>query len=186
MEHSSPEALKEYFHEHPNADPKNHHVEKSDKGSAKSKSTVQQFTKSTELLYDTVAKMKDQISKLQGTFEKAVGYHGDKEKAQKAAEKINYAYQHATGSAETALHHAQSALNLAKSMGADSLNVQRVEKYLEETKKTLDEAKAGNSSKDIKGDHSESLAVRSKVETVAELEHSVKTMLTYMNSISKE
>jgi len=30
MEHSSPEELKDYLHEHPGADPKNHHVEKKD------------------------------------------------------------------------------------------------------------------------------------------------------------
>lgn len=30
MEHSSPEALKKYLHDHPGADPKNHHVEKKD------------------------------------------------------------------------------------------------------------------------------------------------------------
>lgn len=55
MEFSSPEALREYLKEHPNADPKNHHVKKQEGGSGSGAAAVK--TKVDKSVADDIGKV---------------------------------------------------------------------------------------------------------------------------------
>jgi hypothetical protein len=176
MEHSSPEEMKEYLHLHPNADPKDHRVEKG-KGKGKSapegKPPIKNLVQNTKRLSESVAKDSAQLTRLQKSFDSAASDRNGNERSKAIAGKINSAYDSAISNSETAFIHAQSAINLARKSGASEDEISRVESQLENAKKAIKEAKEDGKDKPIEGKFAEKLMVGYKVESIAEVEQQV-------------
>lgn len=171
MEHPTEESRKKYLKDHPNADPSNHKV-KGDGGNedaSAGKPPIKDYVQHTKRLSDTVSKMSDQLGKLEKSFEKATGYKGDKEQAKAVAGKINDAYGHAVGSADMSLHHAQSAINIARKHGATDDEISRVEAMHDDLKKLVEKTKKGDFHKPIEGGHADAFAVGAKAKDAKEL-----------------
>jgi hypothetical protein len=133
MEHSSPEALHEYLHEHPNADPKNHRVEKKDQkpssgGDDKSSKEFMRHNQNAEKKLKAISRFAEQAGKQDGP------------KAKEALNKV-----HAAGSElhdlGVQLHKKLSAM---KSKSADK-EFEFMKKSLDKLEKALNDAKDGSS-----------------------------------------
>jgi hypothetical protein len=196
MEFSSPEALKEYLHEHPNADRSKHRVKKpeseskgpeekpeksDDSGSGKGKPPIKNLVQNTKRLSDTVTKMRGQLQKLKKTFDKATWSKHEPERAKQVAEKINNAYSHAFGAAETTLTHAQSAINLARKHGGDEGDIDRMEAMRDDLEKAVKQVKDSDYHKPIKGEFAEAFAIDAKIDSISELD---SAMTAVENAIS--
>lgn len=178
MEHATPEAMKDYLHEHPDADPKNHKVKKpsggkAPKGESGGKPPIKDLVQNTKRLSDTVTKMSDQLGKLRSSFDKATGDRHGGERAKQIATKINDAYSHAIGAAETSLTHAQSAINLARKHGASEDDISRVEGVLEDAQKAVKEAKGSKHHEPVEGNFNDRMQVRAKAESAVDIERLV-------------
>ena len=70
MEHDSPEALKQYLKDHPNADKKNHTVKKQEKSEkSKGKMSVKEWTSKVEKTKERISKNEKVIDDLKGEIE---------------------------------------------------------------------------------------------------------------------
>lgn len=147
MEHSSPEALKEYLREHPGADPKNHSVGKG-KGDSPSKDEAKadSFKGKSKGSWAKGDVLNRKLQKMQGQLDKLVnGYKtSNPAKAKEVAEKFETDAKSSLSNFEVALHHAESAHNLS---GKDKARIEKAKKVVNDLK---DAVKGGAHGKDGK------------------------------------
>lgn len=159
MEHDSPEALKKYLKDHPNADKANHTVKKDEGGASKSKddkagdADVVRMTKHTERLHKTVQTAASSLEKLTGQFDRATGYKGDKERAKRLADKITNAHQDALTATDVCILHAKGLVNIARKHGRSEDDLDRLEAQIDDAEKEVKESKGRH--KSLKGEWSE-------------------------------
>lgn len=151
MEHATPEARKEYLHEHPGADPKNHSVKKeteSGKGKEKDEGkfdskAVEKFIKSTHGVANAARKSIEGARRFKKTYDSGNAYKGDKDKAKANGAKIDEAAGDLDIHLSSAIQQAKWALAQTEGSNAPGIKKVRedVSKYIEHSEKTLDKAK---------------------------------------------
>jgi hypothetical protein len=154
MEHGSPEALKKYLHDHPNADPKNHTVSKGDGGGdadkAKSDKSdkAKSFQSKAKSSWAHSATINDKVKKQVDRLEKLVsGYKtADPKKAKEVAEKMESDAKSSLSNLEVSLNHSESAHNLS---GKDKKALEEAKKAVSELKKTVDKGISINGKPDM-------------------------------------
>jgi hypothetical protein len=190
MEHSSPEEMKKYLHEHPGADPKNHTVKKpgggEGGGGAAKGGEMQQhvghLAKSLKQQTEHSFKMGEQAKKLYAAFDKATGDRHGKEKAQQVAEKLNQAHHSALTSADVAITHGQSVINLAKKHGGDSKVIGHIENDLQAVEKHVKEMKERGP---LKGEFHERMQAGSMSKDMGELHMKMVHLQADVDLLSK-
>ncbi len=174
MEHSSPEEMKKYLHEHPGADPKNHSVKKPGGGEGGAKGGEMQqhvghLAKSLKQQTDHAFKMGEQAKKLETAFDKATGDRNGKEKAKEIAGKLNQT-------------HGQSVINLAKKHGGDAKVIGQVETDLHAVERHVKEMKEAGP---LKGDFHERMQAGTMVKAMGELHNRMMHLQSSVDLLSK-
>jgi len=176
-EFPSEEALKDYLHEHPGADKSKHTVKKDDgEEKGKGKPPIENYLKNIKRHSESVGKSSDQMKKLKEQFENATGYKGDKDRAKRIGEKINNCYHDVLLGTDTALNHAQSAVNIARKHGANEDDISRLEAAIDDAQKKVKKVKESKDHDPIKGEWRDGLTVQFKANSMEELAGLVGTL----------
>lgn len=111
MEHSSPEEMKKYLHDHPNADPKDHKVAKpggGGKGESTGKPSPADAKKALKSSIEG-EKSKAKMNRLRDQFDRMTSYkHNDPAKAKEVSAKLTEEGKKHLSNAEESLKHIES------------------------------------------------------------------------------
>ncbi len=111
MEHATEKARKNYLHEHPNADPKDHSVAKKEKagpsGQEGHSKKVNKHIGDALKASAAASKSIESVQRFKKTYDTAMGYKGDKDRAKANVEKMDSA------SKDLSKHH-QGVMDQAK------------------------------------------------------------------------